>query len=378
MLEVVRRSRFMEQPMTRRAHFTLVLALALYQVCFPMLPAPGQEEGVVEEAVVVDEGGAVSTENDSAAADFAARPIEPRLLEGQNVYIRHSSDAFDDPDQRMSLEPKYFFVLPRPEPSTIASPSAASLSRNARITAPPNHEDLARRAEALGDALTSNQSADAVALWLDYNNPKPKLLATLAPADADSATLSVFRAKIDGDAVLLERLAAQRSILRRNLATEPRNSIATWDFPKDWAGKSLFLNRLVAVLGCVDGRYCVDFYGTNLNPDADCRVWLMRKQDIPQRPVALRFTEIHLLRETGKVAPVSVLAVRWRAPDGQLSEMAIDFPLCRPAVMEQMQKLAADRKTADSANQQGPDLEKIVGADLLEEFARRLVNGTYR
>ena len=95
-------------------HLTLLIAILVLAcpICGPHWAAAESRE----EAVVVDEEPAATevadaVEKTAVKGSRTARAIEPRQIDGQAVYIRHSSDAFNDPDQRMWLEPKYFFVL---------------------------------------------------------------------------------------------------------------------------------------------------------------------------------------------------------------------------------------------------------------------------
>ena len=230
------------------------------------------------------------------------------------------------------------------------------------------------------------------AKWLDYNSRRPKLLAMLTGLNGSSdsggqVSLAVIRSHASDDSLQLDKMLAERTLPRSELVEPSRPSaiLATWDFPNGLANKAAFLNRLVALLKQIDGRCCVDFYGTNLHTDGDCRLWLAPKDDPLGRPFAIRFVDIPVRKETGKIAAVTVLAVTLRAVDGSISEIGLDFPLCRPALMEQIQKLTASSKSKASGGptpgrklQNGPDLVNLVGDDLLEEFARRLVNGTYR
>lgn len=310
-----------------------------------------EDEGIVEQAVVVDEDGiAVADDESSSGGGWSALPVAARELDGQRVFMRQSSDAFADPDQRMSLEPKYYFVL---EESDV--PAADSSRRG-----PPIDDSVV---SAIGSAAGARSSVH----WLDYNATKPELVAVLTFAhDAPVATLHV--GKLDAGT-----LSAPKSRELTGEVVDCPAPLATWDISPAWKSKSALLSRVIAVLKCVDDRYCVDFFGASLHPDADCRVWLTPRDHEFGAPQGVSFIDLPIVKEEQQAQPISVCAVQFAN-----RAIAFDFPLCRPALMEQMQRMAANRPAGAGQQSSGPDLTRLVGADLLDEFARRLVNGTYR
>jgi hypothetical protein len=367
----------------------LLLFLGAHVSPSPIALAQDDQAPVVaeDEPVAVEEPGVVPSEERAAPEQgWSARAIEPRPINGTLAYVRHSSDAFADPDQRTSLEAKYYFVLDKLPDA--GDPLQSSVPLNYQQISPSDKSaELAAFAELLQAASGKRGEASGIdARWLDYNSPKPKLLVVFRakePSDQVGGQprgwLAVIRAKTEGPRLLLDKVIGRRELPSAEFdnPTAVRPRLATWDFPKDLAAKALFLNRLVAVLQQVDGRYCVDFYGANLQRDGDCRLWLMPAGDPLGKPIGICFIDIPVRKESGRVAPVSVLAVTLAATDGATRRIAFDFPLCRPAIMEQFESQAAANKRSDN-KQQGPDLVKIVGEDLLDEFARRLVNGVYR
>jgi hypothetical protein len=235
-------------------------------------------------------------------------------------------------------------------------------------------------AEALNAVLKNVGNGHAQ--WLDYNAPSPGLVALLQTRV--EPMLGVARCAVgkdvsaNGTDTTVTKLETRRDWSEAEVASivPCEAPFDTWDISPDWKSKSALLNRVIAVLKRVDDRYCVDFYGAALHADADCRVWLAPGDHEFGAPRGVFFIELPILKEaTGEpqVRRISVCAVQF-----ENQAIAFDFPLCKPALMEQMQRLAANRPSKPGEEANGPDLTRIVGPDLLDEFARRLVNGTYR
>ena len=374
-----------------------VLALAaLLLAGWPAGAATGEDPVVVEQAIVVEEEGIVSEspasdEGDAAvvegdtAAEWNARPIAQRKVGDTSVYVRQSSDAFFDPDARQALEPKYYFEVEEPLPPT------ASLDRRQGESAPARFElsdDPALAALASrfpldftvkeGDSDAEARNSGAEAQWLDYvSGDRAKLVAVLLPpakvSDSDQAQLLVLRVKQNGDHWVVDKVVAERSLAAKELApvAAGRLRLDTWDRPLGLGSKAVFLGRVIAVLKLVDGRYAVDFYGEALHPDSDCRVWLSPPGHDLGTPRGIRFSELPVRKGADRVATAWVLAVDYERADGSHATIALDYPICRPAIMAQMTKINNPRKP-------GPDLQKLLGDDLLDEFTRRIVDGTYK
>ena len=342
------------------------------------------EEAVVaadEELIVgADDDEVVGDEDESSLRVWPPLRLKPRELNGHKVYFRQTSDAFVDPDKPMELEITYCFLL-----GTKSVHVSESLSRGK-----DPKKDLARLQVALplkkelGEVSrpSSNSSAGAVELeWVNYNGIKlRKKIAVLRFAAGDEkARLAVYRAgSILGSWRVNARLATRTfpvaDLPQRAL---PGGLLDTWDIPAGAGTRAGLYGRVIAVLKHIDGRYAVDFYGEALHKDSDCRVWLSRGGHPWGAPVAIRFIKVPIRKPTGNVASVAVLAVEFEDKDGQRTPIAIEYPLCRPVLIQQMQALA-DRLASSSKNSPPPDLAKLLGEDLLDELSRRLVNGNYR
>lgn len=352
--------------------------------CLALLLSPvfvwAQEsaEVVVEEAeVVTADGGDVATVEEEAGRQFRALAIDPREADGQSYFIRQSSDAFVDPDQRQSLEAKYYFVLGAPPADSTKEEEVAFYFET------PASDEIVRSFGELASTATKQRPAKAMGGWLDANaKPQPSRLAIyLGGASQEGGksggggTLLICRAAPgEGDAAAIESVTAQRELA----ADEPVIDIALWEIPEAWKSKATLLSRLVALLKRVDGRYCVDFYSQSLNAEADCRLWLTAEDYPLGRPIALAFAPLAIRKESQQIAPTDIVEVTYLGSENQRTRIGVDFPMCRPALMEQMQRLTAARRPQGNRAAKGPDLSKLLGADLLEEFSRRIVNGTYK
>ena len=361
-------------------------------------PADVEAAVVVEEGTVADESEAGVVEA-GVSTEWSATPIRLREVGEQAAFVRQSSDAFENPDARGSLEIKYYFEVPE------LLASATSLDRHQGAPVPQRIElddsskldDLADRfpldfsdtsLAAEANSGTEVRTVGAEAQWLDYvSADRAKLVAVLLPAkpdadksdssanesDAKGAWLLVLRLKLAGDHWVVDKKVAARAIDGRELppAAPERMRMDTWDRPLGLGSKAVFLGRVIGVLKRVDERYAVDLYGEALHPDSDCRVWLAPPDHNLGTPRDVRFSELPVRKADGRVASAWVLAVDLEATDGTRATIAIDYPLCRPAIMAQLSKVSDPRKP-------GPDLRKLLGDDLLDEFTRRIVDGTYK
>ena len=367
-----------------------------------------EEEGIVSESPAGEEGDAAVVEGDSAT-EWNARPIAQRKVGDAPVYVRQSSDAFFDPDARLALEPKYYFEVEEPLPPAASldrrqgepTPARIELSDDPALADLADHFPLRFGAEAPNtgaearDSGAEARNSGAEAQWLDYvSGDRAKLVVVLLPPvkasdaitanvagdstdsssdAADQAQLLVLRVKQAGDHWVVDKLVAERSFAAGELApaSAGRLRIDTWDRPMGLGSKAVFLGRVIAVLKVVDGRYAVDFHGEALHPDSDCRVWLSPPGHELGTPRGIRFSELPVRKGADRVASAWVLTVDYERADGERATIALDYPICRPAIMAQMSKLNNPRKP-------GPDLQKLLGDDLLDEFTRRIVDGTYK
>jgi hypothetical protein len=335
-------------------------------------------EGVVEEAeVVTADSGDVATVEEEAGHQFRALAIEPREADGQPYFIRQSSDAFVDPDQRLSLEAKYYFVLGAPPPSSTKQDEVAFYFEA------PDSEEVVEAVGELASTVTKHQPMKAMGGWLDANaKPQPSRLAIYlgganqgdGKASSGGKLLVCRAAPGEGEVAAIESVLAHRELP----ADEQVIDVTLWEIPEAWKSKATLLSRLVALLKRVDGRYCVDFYSQSLNAEADCRLWLTAEDHPLGQPIALAFAPLAIRKESQQIVPTDIVVVTYSRGENQRTRIGVDFPLCRPALMEQMQRLTAARRPQGNRAAKGPDLSKLLGADLLEEFSRRIVNGTYK
>lgn len=337
----------------------------------------GEDETVVSE----------STEGTATSA-WPARAIPLRKVGERDAFVRHSSEAFEDADNRMSLELKYYFELPATKidsTEAIEGPLAKGpkLEPGEKLAAGPEvaAEPWAKSLPMSLDTMDTKPGFDIE--FLDYvAGAKAKTIATLLPAadgqEKSKTTLLVARVAEPTDGLQINKAVAAREIDSRELpqGCVPGGLLDAWDRPKTLGTRAMFVGRVIAVLKQIEGRYAVDFFGDTLNQESDCRVWLWREGDALGRPVGIRFAEIPIKKGPTEVSNVWALAVTVRGADDSLRTIAFDYPLCRPAVMAQMQRAASTAGGGKPAA--SPDLEKVVGADLLDEFSRRLVNGTYK
>ncbi|MBX9788152.1 MAG: hypothetical protein K2Y37_04495 [Pirellulales bacterium] len=354
-------------------------------------PADAEAAVVVEEGTVADEGEAAVVEV-GATTEWSARPIRRREVGDQAAFVRQSSDAFENPDARGSLEIKYYFEVPEPLAAAVSLDrhQGASVPQRIELDDPAMLGDLAERfpLDFSNSSTASETGSGTEAQWLDYvAGDRAKLVAVLLPPlpdadksddaagahDADGAWLLVLRLKLAGDRWVVDKKVAARAIDGRELApaSPGRMRLDTWDRPLGLGSRAVFVGRLIGVLKLVDGRYAVDFYGEALHPDSDCRVWLAPPDHSLGTPQGIHFSELPVRKGEDRVATAWVLSVDYEATDGTRATIAIDYPLCRPAIMAAMSKVSDPRKP-------GPDLQKLLGDDLLDEFTRRIVDGSYK
>lgn len=375
--------RIMLEQFWRQARRVTVVAILL----FVALPAPwarGEPPTADEEAsAIVDDETVVSEEGTSQGdGGWKARRISLRKVGETPAFTRHSSEAFEDPDDRMSLELKYYFDLPVESAADIAASTAGKLSRGRKLD--PSANLIAGpqiQSSGIGIPLPQPLHIGAGNIendveWLDYQSgDKAKVIAGLFAANEDSLALVVARVAPHEQGLALDKQIALRQVKADELPARCLDGglLDTWDRPRSLGSRAMFLGRVIAVLKQQGGRFAVDFHGEMLHPDSDCRVWLWREESGIGRPVGIRFVEIPVKKSAGTVGTTWVLAVVIAGNDPPVRAIAFDYPLCRPAIMAQLQ-----RTGENSSSGSQPDLEKLVGADLLDEFARRLVNGTYR
>lgn len=357
----------------------------------PIAAAQSDFDGVVagdEPAVlVVDEGQPLV---EAAVADENPRgrwqAVSPREVDGHVCYSRQSSDAFDDPDARTNLEIKYYFELPDETlpRGNLTRWNDGEPAETIRLQLPPlrgaSREGL--EGEVVIELPVQPDEPAAEIEWLDYETqPKPKTAVVWLPPQAPGGPTSLYVVPV---AAGQGPLKLGGSLARRSIGAEevpehylPGGLLDTWDRPRSLGHRGNFFGRVIAMLKHVDGRYAVDFYGEVLHEESDCRVWLTPDEHPWGRPVAIRFIELPILRTGGDVSEVTVLGVQYETPDGGSKVIAFDYPLCSPPILEQLRKLAAGAQSGGSRGGSAPDLGRLIGEDVLDEFSRRLVDGKY-
>lgn len=341
-----------------------------------------EEEVVVEEEVTVEPAGTLTSDDDTAAS-WNPGLVRPREVDGQLCYSRQSSDAFADPDQRLSLEAKYCFEIPLDEVPVFGDLRNGTDDDFDRkyTTNDPARLSLPMPLAPL-KILHPSAVAGAEMEWLDYTSQKtPKVLVTLvAHEDSETATLKLLRGEVDLDqgSFTGEKEQASREFPRAELAADaaPNARLDVWDIPKSLKSKSAFYGRVIAVLKQIDSRYAVDFYGEALHTDSDCRLWLSGADHAWGRPVGIRFDEIPILKEDGRIVSTAVLDVVFENSAHEQRAFAFDFPICSSPALAQLRKLSQGLASKDK-NAPPPDLAKLVGEDVVDELSRRLVDGQY-
>lgn len=345
--------------------------------------ARGDDAVVVEQesAVVSEEEGVVS--DDEAGSAFTANEVVMRKVGERMAYIRQSTEAFADPDQPKSLELKYYFLLtddaPFPSGNLAHDPAAdRSITLSGGDVAVP---------DAVGKRLPlsvgKQSTGDMAVEWQDYlATPQPRnLVALLRPVGDEPARLLAVRVEGEGDQLTIKKLTAEREIPADELpaAKSVQRLVDTFDRPAGLSAKAAMFGRLVAVLKVVGGRYAVDLYSERLHPESDCRVWLTPAEHAWGQAVAVSFRELPIRRGADEVVDVTVCSVAFENRQGKRTQIAFDYPLCSPAVVEQFRKMQAQQnKKPTAAKPNEPDLAKMLGADVLAEFESRLVNAPYK
>lgn len=339
---------------------------------------------VADDGVIVaDEEGTVVVEETTERA-WKALPVEPHEVGGETAYIRQSTDAFADPDSPLDLEPNYYFVMDQ-----VPWSGAGYLSRAEGVTEDDSIE-LGRRARNLpfAEAFPFPQNIDRLKgdlhlEWLDVKvgplESRRTMAALYVPENSTTGELAVLRLSKERNGWQVDRVAATREVAGDNFASdaEPGSLIDTYNPPDELGGARVFFSKVIAVLTEVDGRYAVEIHGETLSDSGATRVWLTGEDHPMGRPVAIRFVELPIARDGGRVVPATVLAVAYENAEGELTAIAIDYPLASTPLMAQMRQLL----TRDS-NRGGDDdtqdrLTKMLGADLVDELSRRLVNAQY-
>ncbi len=364
----------------------VVAACAVPGLAFSGVTAIADEPAVViEDDVVV-----VSDDEDTVVVDeatdrvWAAMAVKPREVNGHLAYIRQSTDAFADPDKPLALEPNYYFVLdavPWTESGNLSPGDSPSSSETIR---------LGRRARKLSFAKAfpfpenvGRIQGDLHLQWLDMQvgplETRRTLAALYVPRNSRLGELAVLRVRAEGGDWKVEKIAASRSIPAQQLqAAAPEGSlIATYNPPDEMGGARVFFGKVLAVLTEDDDRYAVAFHGEALHESGECRVLLPAKEHPMGRPVAIRFIELPIIREDDRVVPATVLAVAYEDAQGRRSAIAVDYPLASTPLMVQMRQLVTRENKRGGEDDTDDRLTKLLGEDLVDELARRLVNAKY-
>lgn len=277
-----------------------------------------------------DELGVVVEDPAEPAGPLAA---PQRVVDGRDVFLRPFAEAFVDPDQRMNLEPKYYFLL------------------NDRASD-------ARFAEAAADNVAGGG-------WrLEYRGlPKSGAAVLWARLSPDS-TLTISRESADPQAGEAKVVASQKlDSLPRPLGDYPLDVL---DRPPRGEPGAGVLGRVIAVLKREDGRYAIDFYAESLARESIRRLWLADAAGGTPRGICFHEIAVRWAEGVKTVAVISVLyADRW---------VAYDFPLARPLVLDNLRKLSVGGSNAKAAAAPPVDAARLLGEDLVDEFSRRLVD----
>ena len=407
--------------MSLQPHERLRYVLLAVLVCaFAPADAPAGGLAVSEEPAVVvveEEPAVVVGDEDSAAEVWNPRPAVVQQREGRTFYLRPNGEAFVDPDERLSLEIKYFFPLAetnlKPDVPKHSLNRAAELPEDARLLLAPSAR-VKLHAGTFPIAVDSDTSSGRLEIeWLDYQAARPQRAVLLitgraaAPvaedpssdatdkrpdaagrgATADSsappeASLQVLRLRAHDDGWEVTRGRAARSLAEAELPERwtPGGLLDTWDRWPELGDRAAFVGRVIAVLKQIDGRYAVDFYGESLHRDSDCRVWLGPVGHAWGRPVAIRFVDLPVQKSEDTIGRISALAIYYEDGESKGRWVAIDYPLCRSPMLDQLRQIARQLESRRRARNRrpAPQLRDIVGEDLADELERRLVDGVYR
>jgi len=386
-----------------------------------------------------DETAIVVEEDETAIAEWTTRPAVIRQSDDGAIYLRTTDAAFENPDARMALELKYHFPLVEAPmwncdplnrhsggPVNNGDEQGDDDSTDANDSVVEG-EDSERAERSEDDELTPGLLARLIdgekqfplrldtpgieVQWLDYrarlrpkhavlligNQPvSEELLAVDVPDvvedvdaagagrsdEATDASLRVLRLnRTLGGGWRVMRQVASVSLKEEDMiaAAMGRCLLDTWDRPPDVGGRISFWGRVIAVLIQPDDRYAVDFYGESLNEESHCRVWLTGEEHPWGIPQAIRFIEIPIAEDT-EATPreISVLAIRYVDAAGDEHAIAIDFPLCRTPMLDQLQRLAKSMgRRRGRGGRGGFSAQRLLGDELLDELSRRLVDGHY-
>lgn len=361
---------------------------------------PG-EVVVAEEdgpALIVD-GEAVVTVEDGSLEGWQSRTAVRQQRDGKTVFLRPTDSAFENPDRRMSLELKYFFPLSDPLDWTCGNFDHAARPAEGKTKL---ISGLISRRQADHELFSLSTDSQGVEIqWVDFHKltgaKHAALLITGRPENTKSASKPDAKDSTAASDPLPPGEASLR-VLRltpaprgwkvvRQLAMLPIDPdqlpgrwlpgclMDTWDRPRGLGNKGMFVGRVIALLMKVDGRYAVDFHGEALHDDSHCRVWLTRDSDAWGAPIAIRFINLAIVKPDDSVRDVRVLAVLYETKDSRRTQIALDYPMCRTPMLEQMQRLAASFGQGKSGG--GLSASRLLGENLLDELSRRLVDGRY-
>lgn len=368
---------------------SLVQACIIFALCSgtsSVSTADADEPAIVveDEAVIVTDDDGIVIVEETADRGWKALPVEPHEVGGETAYIRQSTDAFADPDAPLDLEPNYYFVL-----EEVPWSGAGYLTR-AQETPEDETIELGRRARKLpyAEAFPFPQNIDRLTgdlhlEWIDVQvgplESRRTMAALYVPEDSDTGELDVLRVSKERQGWQVDRIGATREVTSEDFsqALEPGSLIDTYNPPDELGGARVFFSKVIAVLTKVDGRYAVEFFGDNLSDSGATRVWLTEEGNSMGRPVAIRFVELPIARDEERVVPATVLAVAYENSDGERTAIAIDYPLASTPLMVQMRQLLTRGNNDGGGDDTQDRLTKILGADLVDELSRRLVNAQY-
>ncbi len=368
-----------------RVLYNLRLGVAICCTYSALAVSAGEPAIVVEdEAVVVSDGeGDTVIVEESADQVWKALPVKIREVGGETAFIRQSTDAYVDPDDPMNLEPNYFFVLEDIPWSEEGNLSRGEASAGESIS-------LGRRARNLSFAKAfpipdnlEKLDGDLHLEWLDMQvgalDTRRVMVALYVPDDSAAAKLAVLRLRKQRGSWSVERVGAAKELAPGSIpaGVAPGSVIDTYNPPDELGGARVFFSKIIAVLTEVDGRYAIEFNGDSLSDTGVTRVMLTPVDHPLGRPVDIRFIEIPIARQDDRVAPATVLAVLYEAADGERTAIAIDYPLASTPLMVQMRQLVTRDNNRGGEDDTEDRLTKLLGADLVDELSRRLVNAQY-
>lgn len=365
-------------PCNLRAGVAIVCSLSV-------LAAFGEEPAIVfeDDAVIVSEEGDTVIVDEDADQVWKALPVELHDVEGEQAYIRQSTDAFVDPDDPLNLEPNYYFVLEEIPWSVEGNFSRGDASPGESIS-------LGRRARGLSfaDAFPLPDNLEKVdgdlhLEWLDMQvgplDSRRVLAALYIPDESAPAQLVLLRLRKQRGSWNVDRVSATKELPAGIVAAgkSPGSLLDTYNPPDELGGARVFFSKIIAVLVQVDGRYAIEFNGDSLRDTGVCRVMLTPVDHPLGKPVDFRFVEIPIARQDDRVSPATVLAVVYENADGERTAIAVDYPLASTPLMVQMRQLVSRDNNRGGEDDTEDRLTKLLGQDLVDELSRRLVNAQY-